>query len=337
MTTGWQRSAREALLALAALSFAVTTQAQAPATVVVDPKESPLRCLVVPATPLAYPAEAIERKVGGVIRVRMTFTAGDRAPKTEVFYDSVGSVFRDEVLDRVSQYRLPCLAPDQSPLRVTQEFQFDPGDGRRVATGAVRDSEQGEERLFACSTGMDRPPEYPRAVAAGSGPTQGTVIVRFEVIDIDAPPRVEIVFDGGNRRFANVVRTHVTGYRFPCLGAKDLPLKVTQLFRFHLEGDSFHLLKDASLATFVGALDHLDTERVRFDLATMGCPFDLRFTLRRPYMDNAVAEIERHDPNRRELVEWLRRVEVRIPESARNALIGDSMTISVPCGVLDLL
>ena len=90
------------------------------------------------------------------------------------------------------------------------------------------------------------------------------------------------------------------------------------------------------LATFVRALDKLEAEHVKFDFANTACPFDVRFVLRQPVLSNEVGEIERSDPNRREFIEWLKTVSLKIPERDRAQVLGDSMTLSVPCGVLDL-
>jgi len=313
--------------------------ARAAAPIVLDDGASPLRCLVVPATALQYPSGGAERKEGGVFRVRLTFESAQDGPRVEVLYSSIAGEYRAAVIDRVERYRLPCLAPGGAAVVATQEFEFIPGDGRKVVTRPPRDDAQKSARLFGCLTGMERPPDYPQwsSLSLRSGNSQGTVIASFEFVAPDRPPRVEILFDGGNERFARTVRDHIAGYRAPCLAPVDFPLKGTQPFQFRLEGEPVNIFKDVSLATFVRGIDRLESEQVRFDFTTMGCPFDVRFTLWKPYTNNGVGELERSDPNRREFIEWLRRVDLKVPANVRPTVTGQSMTISVPCGVLDLL
>jgi hypothetical protein len=317
----------------AILCVAATTLAcgQVPADVVIEGKEPALRCLIVPSHAIEYPPDAETFKTDGVVRVQLTFSGGEDRPRAEVFYSS-SEEFRALVLGHVRDYRMPCLERGESRV-VTQEFQFVPDDRRAILSGAPRAA---HSRTLGCLKTTEPFPVYPR-LDSRSDVTHGRVLARAEFTAPDAPPQVEIVFNGGNDRFERAVRAYMSGYRLPCLQASDLPLVMTQPFHFLLQGERATLLKDSTLASFVRNVANLENQHVRFDFATMGCPFDLNFVLWQPHAKNVVREIERSDPNRREFIEWLRGVDLNAAKKLHDEIVGDSMTISVPCGVLDLL
>jgi len=318
--------------ALLCATLATLVSAQgASGEIAVEGKVPEIRCLIVPSRAVQYPEEARLFKSEGVVRVRLTFTGGEDRPQTEVFFSS-GDDFRAVVLDHVGAYRMPCLERGESRV-VTQEFQFVPGDGRKILTGDVRATEQRTRAL--CLKTQGGAPAYPTPSA--DQPSQGRVLARAYFEAPDTAPRIEIVFNGGSDRFARSVRQYMSGYRLPCFQASDFPLVVSQTFHFRMQGDAVALLKDATLSSLISNVVDLEKQHVRFDFTTMGCPFDVHFTLWQPHAKNVVREIERADPNRLEFIEWLRRVDLNAPRRLHDQLVGDSMTLSVPCVVLDLL
>ncbi len=324
------------LLAPMILAVAGAAAAQMPVSALELESSSRVSSCVKPGeAPLKYPPGMIDRKLGGIVRVRLTFFAADKPPRTEVFYDTVGNAFRDAVLDHVASYRLPCLRHDDPPAVMTQEFVFSPLESAKVFWYPLRNEPDAARRnLASCLTGADNVPAYPYSRV--DAVENGSVLARFTFIKPDQPPTVEILFDGGSPRFARYVDAYATRLRLPCLPETDSPLKVIQHFSFVMEGTRRSTLRNATLAAFVPAIDKIENERVRFDFRTMGCPFDVRFQLRQPVLPNAVGEVERSDPNRREFLEWLRGVKLKLSAEQRRNVIGDSMTISVPCGELDL-
>ena len=58
--------------------------------------------------------------------------------------------------------------------------------------------------------------------------------------------------------------------------------------------------------------------------------------LLQPYAPNMVGEVGRSDPNRTEFIEWLKTLALDLPTRMRKHVIGDTITISVPCGLIDL-
>ena len=300
------------------------------------PKPSQIDCMT-PTTAgdklPVYPERELTLKQGAVVRVRLTFVRPDAAPTADVFFNSGTDAFSDLVAGYVKSYRLPCMAASAAPLIATQEFEFVPGDGRKVIFGGL----QGESRVnhvVECLIGNEGRPKYPQPF--GRSMPQGSVIVSLNFTDASQPPQAKILFDGGSTLLARAVLDYVERYRLPCLGTSDAPLKTLQTFAFRLGDSTQYMLNDLSLKQFVGAIDKLEQQHVRFDFSTMSCPFDVRLRLLQPYAGNLVGEVERADPNRRGFVEWLKGVALRLPSGMARQVIGQALTISVPCGVLDL-
>jgi len=207
-------------------ALVATTDARgAVAGLEVEPSANAARCVVISTEPLAYPRGMAVQKTGGIVRVNLTFHAPGDAPRAEVFFDTIGDVFRELVLDRVKGYRLPCLRAGDAPIVVTQEFVFTPGDGRPVIWSPLRDKErEGAESPLACLTGADKVPDYPTSRVVGND--NGTVFVRYAFARPDVAPQATILFDDGNSRFAEVVTRYAAGLRLPCLAANGAPVTV---------------------------------------------------------------------------------------------------------------
>ena len=323
------------LFALLLFVTAGATRAQSGDGLVALPKESVFGCLEPKGKDRLprYPELNVARQDGAVVRLKLTFERSDRPPEVRVLYNSGTDAFADAAVEFVQSYRLPCLASNAPPLVATQESQFVPGDGRKVIYGGVR-GDGDAPSVTDCLTGADSKPYYP---SGGSGPRpEGNVVVVVKFTSPAEPPEARIVFDGGSPRLARAVLDHVNGYRLPCLTERDLPLEARQSFAFRMEGSAAYSLNDMSLKQFLGNVDGPDRQKVRFDFTTMACPFDVRVRLFQPYAPNSVGEIERTDSNRREFLEWVKGLRLRIPPEMARRVIGTSMTVSVPCTVLDL-
>lgn len=309
--------------ALTLLACGVANQALAQPVVAAEPETSPLRCLVGPSAKRpSYPEGMAEQKTGGVFRVRLTFDRADEKPQVEWTYVSAGEPFQRAVLDWIAQYRLPCLDAAAGPVIAVQEFQFVPGDGRKVIDGKLRGSGPLiPPCLVGAETLLDSPGE------------SGTVVASATFVGPSGPPRVEINFQSGPR-LGRAVRQHMEAWRMPCL-TRTLTLQQTYNFRY--EGERRSRFGDTTLQTFLASVLGIEKQHVRFDFSTMSCPFEVQFVFFQPFLPNGVGEIERTDPNRREFLEWLKGVELDLKPSLRKQMIGETMTISVPCGVVDLL
>ncbi|MBC8055896.1 MAG: hypothetical protein H7Y61_04905 [Rhizobiales bacterium] len=321
-------------VSLLAVGGAGTVSAQSGDGLTLLPADSALACLDTGGSKKpVYPEREVALRTEATVRVSLTFVAPDRPPKLQTTYNSGSDAFIEAVESFVNSYRLPCMAPGAPPIVGVQEFQFVPHDGRKVIHGALRDGRPYDPQAFRCVKGM-RPPQYPASL---NRPPEGTVVVKMRFVDGTSAPQPEVLFNGGSDRLAAAVLAAVEQYRMPCLGASDAPVTALQTFRFVMSDSKRWALKDVELRQFVAAIDKLQQNQVRFDFSTMGCPFDVRLRLFQPHAPNEVGELERSDPNRREFIEWLRKVSLKLPGDAARQVIGQSITISVPCGVLDLI
>ena len=318
-----------------ALLSACAAQAQSGGALVALPDVSPTACVttITGATSPVYPKEQLALKQEAVVRVRLVFSEPGAAPKATVFHNLGPDSFSAAVLEHAASYRLPCMAAGAAPVVATQEFRFTL-DERKVFYGELRD-EPGRTRVIACVTGDQRRPEYPRDL---SGPApQGNVVVKLRFSSASGEPAATILTDAGSRVLRRVVLDHVRRYRMPCLAESGGPVDAMQTFFFRLEGEQQYTLRDLTLQQLVDGIDKPEQQHVRFDFSTMACPFDVRLGLYQPFAKNVVGEVERSDPNRREFIEWLKGLALKLPDAAARQVIGQSMTVSVPCGKLDLI
>lgn len=295
--------------------------------------DGPLACLQRPPdSALVYPDWALREKVGGEIRVQMTFKRSDAPPDADLVYDGSGGQLYREVLRHVASYRLPCLTPGAPPLVVTQEFGFRPDDGRPVLH-AVEGGAVDAKAVAVCIDKGSEPlkyPDWPRMA------DPGTVFAEFRFAAPDREPDVRIVYDGSGGPLGRAVRRHATSYRVTCNPTNRWPIRALQNFRFNLPGRDRAVLNDMTFVNFVKALDRLDEHVARFDFDTMACPFQVAWTLKQPYLANDVGEVGATDAGRREFLGWLGRVDLKLAARDRKLVLGDTMRIDVPCGVVDI-
>jgi hypothetical protein len=316
------------------LLWASAVAAQSGGALVALPGASPVECLttVGGTTAPVYPNDELGLKREAVVRVRLIFSGPDAAPKATVFHNLGSDAFSAAVLEHAARYRLPCMAAGAAPVVATQEFRFT-YDERKVFYGGLRD-EPGGTRAVACVTGGERRPEFPRDL--NGPPPQGNVVVKLRFTGASDEPTVTVLTDAGSRVLRRLVLDHVRRYRMPCLAPSDKPFEAMQTFFFRLEGDPQYTLRDLTLQQLVDGLDKPEQQRVRFDFSTMACPFEVRLGLYQPFASNSVGEVERSDPNRREFIEWLKGLALKLPDAAARHVVGQSMIVSVPCGMLDL-
>ena len=320
---------------LLAVLAAGAAQAQSGGGLILLPGDSQLSCLnrTDDSKRPTYPEREAQLKEGGTVRVSLTFTRADAPPTVETTFSEGGETFINAVMAFAKGYRLPCVAPGAPPVAATQEFQFVPDDGRKVIFSGLRDHPKATQAIN-CVTGTQRKPDYPKSVS--EQPLEGTVLVAMKFVDGTTPPQTKVFYDGGSSRLATAVLAAVEQYRMPCLAVGDVPLTAMQAFAFVMDGSKRYTLKDVQLKQFLAAVDGLDKTPVRFDFATMSCPFDVQVRLFQPHAANEVGEVERADPNRREFIEWLRGVSLKLPPEAARRVIGQTIRVSVPCGVVDL-
>ena len=310
--------------------------AWAGAGLIAVPLDDPLRCLVRPAAALAYPDGLAEAKHGALVRVRLEFTAANRPPAVEVFYNSGRRRFEEAVIEHVRAYRLPCLGAGS--VRATQEFSFSHRDASQVhwSPERVDEAESGKDAEACVSLGEGKP-DYPLISRISSRMPQGVVLVKIGFDGIGRAPKVDVLYDAHSPRLASAVHDHIVAqYRATCAPRGAFPFEALQAFDFQVADEKQFRLKDVGLKSFVAALKNVEPRQQVFDFNTMGCPFDVELHMFRPHANNAVGQVGGVDPNRREFVEWLKKATLRLEGAAARQLVGAPITVRVPCGTLDL-
>ena len=282
-----------------------------------------------------YPENLLRGKDGGTVHIELTFTAPDAAPRMtllnkEVVFDALV----DAVRDHVRRLRLPCMNPAADPVTLRQDYVFVPNDGRKVMASALVDrADEARRRMLACishAEGIPRP-EYP--AESRRREEQGKVFLKVRFVAPDKPPEVDVLASTKFNALRAAVLKHAEGLRLPCLKAE--PIEVTQLYIYKLEGGARAVLRDTTLTQWLGAA-RAWRGPVFFDFATMGCPFDVRLSYFAPHASNGVREVETSNAARRPFLDWLAKIELNFPEPTNTRLLGDTTTISIPCGTLDL-
>ena len=327
-------SARCVVIWLAACAFSTVVQAQTELQVQLP--ASALECLQTHATDggtPAYPSNELTMKASAAVRVQLTFRSPESAPKVKVVSNTGSDVFADAVEAFVENYRLPCLANHDNPVVATQEFVFQPGDGRKVVFSAVND-EANVKLGRACFQMPDTKPRYPRR--AGEMNQGGTVLAEVSFHEINAEPIVRIIYGAGSESLAASVESHMKAYRLICPLPSAVPIRATQSFVFHISGNDRHALKDMGLMNFLRTAVPADLSNAKFNFNTMGCPFDVSVRVRRPHADNVVGEYGESDPRRKEFVKWLEKLRLQLPANLEPYLFDQQVKVSVPCASLDL-
>ena len=283
-----------------------------------------------------YPAEELRLKDHTTVHADLVFDAPDHRPTVEFLDGNHVGAFEESVRDYARQLRVPCMKPGAAPVRLHQDFVFEPNDGRKVVWTAVSDQADVRRReLLKCGTwpkGRDGYIRYP--TTAVQSRLQGVVVVRALFVDPAEPPEVTVIDDAGSGAFVLAVRPYLEQMRVPCL--KDEPVAFHMFFNFRLDGTSAtkHVLKDLDLQTYLGVASSAPS--AYFDTNTMGCPFDVRLKFRQPFEPNGISELETDVPARHAFLDWLASLKVDMEPAKAKELFGQVSTIHVPCAKLDI-
>jgi hypothetical protein len=316
------------LIALAAAGLmAATGGSRAQQTVHLEPSDTQ-RCLTGPVEP-EYPFAAWKRNQAATVEAKLRFDGPDRAPEAELrasTRDGDAADFLAAVKAHVAALRLPCMAAGSQPVRLTQVYDFR-ADGRKVYPSRPTDDDDPARRAaLRCITRPASGPEYPTRAAREN--IQGNVValVRYEAPD--RPPMVRLHARPDMRPLLPVVEEFLAGFRMTCLAGS--PVEVAMSFVFRLN-DDVKGFKPLTLTQLLGSIRGLPAAGLELDTRPMGCPFDLSFWYRQPFLPNVVDEIASTDPARRSLIGLLEQVELLGSTSTLNAIYGDTTTITVPC------
>lgn len=319
------------LLSALCLLPAVAVQA---VTISLAPSEA-LRCLTPDEAArgaVDYPKELFDRKEGGVVEVELKFTKPDAAPEANVLNEPLRDL-ANAVRRHVLNYRVPCLGAGQTTT-LRQSFQFSPTDGRKVNWTRVRDSlETAQRAQTRCIVHPStKAPSYPYNALRVEA--EGAVVLRLTFASPDGAPRTEVLDDTPHPHLIETAMDHAAGYRMPCHSGP--PVSTVHQYLFKIEGGERIVAKDVGLVAFLRNVKDIQKAQVYFDLNTMQCPFDVRIELRQPTGDNRVGEVGDAVAERQFFLEWLSRLRLNVDRQTQNRLLGQPMTISVPCGVVSL-
>lgn len=283
---------------------------------------------------LEYPPLMLQRKDGGTVFVEMVFTGPSRAPRVKVLDESTGlSALVGTVVDHVRHFRVPCMSDAGPPVVLRQSYVFTPNDGRKVAVSAARDdADVSRQRQVACLKhvkGQVRP-DYPLVSLRYA--EQGNVFIKLSFIAPDQPPQTEVLAATRHYALRAAVESYVAGLRLPCI--EQGPVNLHQLYKFRIDGGARTLIKDMALRQLLEAAEDMPAG-VFFDTTTMGCPFDARLTYWRPHRPNRLHELEESQPAREPLLDWLSNLKLKLSPAMNTAVLGQTITVRVPCGSID--
>ena len=187
----------------------------------------------------------------------------------------------------------------------------------------------------------DRIGEVVRSISGTSFHADPSVLIaRLTFTDPNAGPSVQTIYAAGESRYAQGLIAAAGLLRSPCATAAAPVVTVVE----HRVGAQNQWVRspeprlklEMQLSEVVRLIQDLKSQRVKFDLREMACPFAVRFAPYQPYMPNWVVEEGPSDPSRAPLLEWLRTVPLAIPRDMMVTAIGRASLVKIPCAVLDL-
>jgi hypothetical protein len=283
---------------------------------------------------LEYPPDLYARKDGGEVNVELRFSGPDAEPDVKMSNREAIRGLRDAVTAHVERFRVPCMEPGDPPVVLRQTYVFRPNDGRRVMSStAVDAADAGRKKLMRCIAHNEpgSRPTYSRSALLDGA--QGNYLVSMRFVAPDRPPEIEWVATSKNHSLRGSVEEFVSGYRMPCLQGEAITVKT--LFKFQIEGGPRNLIKDLTLAQFLGSAAE-GLPKAYFDLDSMSCPFDVRVSYYQPYDANIIGELEKADASRKPLLDWLTKVAMRVDKPTSLAILGQQFTLSIPCGTVEM-
>ena len=320
--------------ALTALLISMASASAWGVTVTLAPSEA-LSCMTPQraerGTP-RYPKEALDRKEGGTVSAEMTFADAAKAPDVKL-HGVDNKALREAVAEHLKTFRVPCLGSAQQAV-IAVDFHFDPVDGRQVLWTNARDRHTGQAaRARECLIWTLGMPDYPPRALQND--EQGVVALDLRFADAVSGPQVIVLDETPGRWLIQAARTAAQGTRLPCYEG-GAPFTYRVYFQFKIAGGNRAVLKDVPLLTYLGAVKDIKSAQAYFNFNEMKCPFDVRVEVRQPLDDNLVGELAESVPERAFFLAWLSRQRLELEPRLQNRLLGERLTVDVPCGALRL-
>lgn len=333
---------RQLLIAWALGACALGAHAQG--TAVADSSgEDILTCLVRPAQPPKYPANALAARMNGLYRVELNFRDAQSPPDVNVVYSSGGDELREVAEAYARQFRLPCL-PAGRKVSALQEIAFKAVDAGGVQTPQPMNLPLPPSAQHkACLIMPPQPPNFGGTAGASTfasgfkpGPTTGNVVMELTFTAPDQPPQAKVLYASTHREHRDDWLDHVGTYRVPCLKPGERFVMEQTLHLTFSENSPSYSFKDVGLVGFLRMVKNAEATPVNFSLDTMACPFRVKFELGRPALRNRVTEVGEPNPNRRSFIAWMEELELNLKREQFESLLRSSMFIDVPCGTVKL-
>ncbi len=334
----WRQQTAGALAALA--WFGLTLGAAQAQTLMADSSRAQtLKCLTKTGDAPAFPPEELEARSSGFYRIKLSFTAQDKAPEMQVIFRAGSARHEAAVEGFVRSYRLPCLKPGER-LEAVQEFKFTAIDFGEVSWKDAHplnpDSRRKSDECLATPERSLRLP--PQAGFAGGikHKSSGTVIAVAEFTQAGAPAAVQVLYSSGYRALEMAVTDYLGAYRWNCPWDSDRPQKIQQQFTFRDSEQPRYFFGEPNVVKFLNQVKDIEKQRVNFDLDTMACPFDVVLRVYQPVSKNEVGQVGPSNLNRAEFLSWLETLSLDVSSAVFEQVLGQTIKIHVPCGTIKL-
>ncbi len=280
-----------------------------------------------------YPIADYNAGKAGRVQVVFEFAQADRPPELTFLLQQGGERFVEAVKKHARGLRVPCLDAANAPARLSVDFVFDPGT-QQVSSSEAQDPEhQRRSAMLRCIVHAKgwRVPEYPEWARRRS--LQGRVLVRASYTNATEPPRLEAFARPYAVRLAEEMMDWMKDTRLPCQSGAPITGVWTFIFVLNDERYGFNEL---GFRQFLLNVKGIREQTLQIDTNTMGCPFDVQLSYRRPDLPNDVSVVGAHNAARRPLLAWLAASELDLPRRTLDSIWGDTARITIPCLKIDL-
>lgn len=280
-----------------------------------------------------YPDGQWAQGMPGRVLVELAFASPDQRPEVKILESAGGPQFVESVRRHVRGWRLPCMVAADSPARVQFDFVFNPVERKGVASEATDPDQAEKERQLACVANRQSPrPEFSMH-GRGDG-VQGRILLEMLYTNADGPPVITLHARPSTREFHEPLVKWAQQFRMPCYAGRPVHTNLLMIF---LDGVGQRFgFKNVRLLEFLGSIRGIEEMRIDFDFNTMGCPFELRLQYLQPSRANWVVQVNEPLSARQPFVDWLAAAELKLSERQQDAVFGDTLVLTVPCGKFDL-
>jgi hypothetical protein len=289
-----------------------------------------LSCLVKPTSAPRFPERGRLDKSYGGMRVLLRFKQADAAPEVEVLLNTATEDMQDAVHRYLRGYRLPCLTAQDGTVSAVQEFSFSNTD--RNASPIPPKPEPGQPPLCIVMPREDmqfNPDGYRRKA-------ENVVALATFQGDGKQAPKVKLLHSSASPDFEASVRKRVAEYRMPCRQGSEPAQHLQQSFKL-TTGEVARLKRDVfTLREFLMLTREPRKLKASYDLNTMGCPFQVTYTLHGGTFPHEADVQGPFDPNKLPFLDWLAGLELNITPDQVEDLFGTELQINVPCGRVNL-